>query len=222
MFAGKQADMSEITVQTDGQQVHSHGTPARGLAGSSCSSSGASTYFLRMLAGSRSNSSSVRSRHSTDSAEPAICSSSIDATADVGAASQQWLEVDATISASSSTQAGPCDSSCEAVVKTAECAEPEETLAGELQPLQVNGDWLTSMQDQLQDTEAAAAALAAAAISTAAAAAIYSSSESSDALESMPVQATRVPANSEAMAAYQQQLRMLDELELLEAQVQCT
>jgi hypothetical protein len=87
-----------------------------------------------------------------------------------------------------------------------------------------DADWLASMQEQLQDTEVAAVALASAAVTAAATAATANPSgpanQIDEACSSAPVEQD-VPATSAAVAAYQQQLRMLEELELLEQQVQC-
>lgn len=210
-----------MTVQTDRgaeQSRSAAGRSAGSAAGSisGVSSSGTSTYFLRMLAGSRSNSSSGRIKPSTDDSPHAACHDSFSTTVD-GGASTQGLPVTeaangccASPDITGSTCAGSCAEAAEGPVPEASGDTPQPGLQG--------GDWLTSMQGQLQDTEAAAAALAVAAIMPAAA---TPGNRSSQACIEIPA-VRPAPATSEAIAAYQQQLRMLDELELLEQQVQCT
>ncbi|KAF6265265.1 hypothetical protein COO60DRAFT_1457171 [Scenedesmus sp. NREL 46B-D3] len=90
----------------------------------------------------------------------------------------------------------------------------QETSVDEPSSAPDSSDWLTSMQERLQVAETAAAALASAAINPAAAKlANERSGLCSGTSVNQPAATT-----STAVAAYQQQLRMLEELELLEQQ----
>jgi hypothetical protein len=221
VLAGKQADTAVIVVQTEPQAGQSSAA-ARMSSGqvsgsiSGTSSSGTSTYFLRMLAGSRSNSRRSRSHHSTDSAEPDECNSSAIEYEDPGSCASLAHGAPHADAGSADIGSVPDEAATTAVVETADGAV-QEASGDERSAATEDADWLASIQQQLQDTEGAAVALA----SAAGTAVPSNPSEPANQFEEAAAR-QHVPALSAAAAAYQQQLRMLEELELLEQQVQCT
>jgi hypothetical protein len=105
------------------------------------------------------------------------------------------------------------------VVETADGAV-QEAPGDEPSAATEDADWLGSIQQQLQDTEAAAVALASAAGTAVPANPSQPANQITGACSSAAA-SKDVPAASAAAAAYQQQLLLLEELELLEQQVQC-